>query len=134
MFSRGLGGYAQALWYTMPTTKRKAPPAPGAANALASALGVAKFTRIKPGELQHEVDVGQAVSESTFSIHAAFDSDLRKSLAPDATSRMVKLNRNHARYFARIKHLITVLYIEKFGKQESGEAAASAASAASAGV
>ena len=51
MFSRGLGGYAQALWYTMPTTKRKAPPAPGAANALASALGVAKFTRIKPGEL-----------------------------------------------------------------------------------
>ena len=59
MFSRGLGGYAQALWYTMPTTKRKAPPAPGAANALASALGVAKFTRIKPGELQHEVDVGR---------------------------------------------------------------------------
>ena len=60
MFSRGLGGYAQALWYTMPTTKRKAPPAPGAANALASALGVAKFMRIKPGELlQHEVDVGR---------------------------------------------------------------------------
>jgi hypothetical protein len=47
---------------------------------------------------------------------------------------MVKLNRNHARYFARIKHLITARYIEKFGKQESGEAAASAASAASAGV
>ena len=43
----------------MPTAKRKAPPAPGAANALASALGVAKFTRIKPGELQHEVDVGR---------------------------------------------------------------------------
>ena len=44
----------------MPTTKRKAPPAPGAANALASVLGVAKFMRIKPGELlQHEVDVGR---------------------------------------------------------------------------
>ena len=65
---------------------------------------------------------------------ASFDSDLRKSLGPDATSRMVKLNRNHARYFTRIKHMIMARYIEKFGAQESGEAAASAASAASAGV
>ena len=106
----------------MPTTKRKAPPAPGAANALASALGVAKFTRIKPGELQHEVDVGRR-----FNIP-------RKSLGPDATSRMVKLNRKHPRYFARIEHMIIARYAGKFGKQESAEAAATAASAASAGV
>ena len=120
----------------MPTTERKAAPAPGAANALASALGVAKFTRIKPSELQHEVDVGRR-----FNIPGSYWGDQCNEgeenpmcLAPDITSRMVKLNRNHPRYFARIKHMIMARYAEKFGKQESGEAAASAASAASAGV
>ena len=44
---------------SVPPTKRKALPAPGATTKLASALGVARFTRIKPVELQHEVDVGR---------------------------------------------------------------------------
>ena len=51
--------------------KRKGPaPAPGAASALASALNVAKFTRIKPGDLLHEADV-----ERRFNIPGSFWGD-----------------------------------------------------------
>ena len=74
---------------------------------------------------------GQAVSESTFSTHAAFDSDLRKNLGNRATARMVKLNKNHARYFLRIKPLIKGRYDSKFGR-DAAKAKASAANAAAA--
>ena len=55
----------------MPPTKRKGPVStPGAAGALASALNVAKSTRIKPGDLQHDADV-----ERRFSIPDSFWGD-----------------------------------------------------------
>ena len=56
------------LW--MPPKRKGAAPAPGAAGALASALNVTKFMRIKPGDLQHEVDV-----ERCFSIPGSFWGD-----------------------------------------------------------
>ena len=59
---------------------------------------------------------GQSVSESTFSIHAAFASDLRRKLGAHVTSMMIKLNRNHARYFKRILPKIWARYCEKFGR------------------
>ena len=40
-----------------PKGKHKAAPKPTAASELASALGVAKFSRIKHGDLQHEANV-----------------------------------------------------------------------------
>ena len=76
---------------------------------------------------------GQAVSESTFSIHAAFDGDLRKDLAPEAISRMIKLNRNHQRYFNRIKPLIKARYEAKFGGDVGSAKAAAATGAPAAG-
>ena len=76
---------------------------------------------------------GQAVLESAFSIHAAFDSDLRKSMGPEAISRMIKLNRNHKRYFNRIQRLITARYEAKFGRDVGAAKAAAAAGAPIAG-
>lgn len=62
---------------------------------------------------------GQSVSESTFSIHAAFATDLRRQFSPRVISMMVKLNRNHARLFNRIRAKIWDRYCKKFGKSDT---------------
>ena len=62
---------------------------------------------------------GQSVSESTFSIHAAFATDLRRQLSPRVISMMVKLNRNHARLLNRIRAKIWDRYCKKFGKSDT---------------
>ena len=62
---------------------------------------------------------GQSVSESTFFIHAAFATDLRRNFSSRVISMMVKLNRNHARLFNRIRAKIWDRYCKKFGKSDT---------------
>ena len=70
----------------------------------------------------------EAVSESTFSTHAAFATDLRSSTAPDVISDMVYCHRNDALLWARIKGKVKDRYDEhvKKGKAPHREAARAA--------
>jgi hypothetical protein len=58
---------------------------------------------------------GQSVSESTFSIHAAFSDSRRMNMSPEHLGMMVKLNCNHDFLFHLIKGKIKARYFEKFG-------------------
>ena len=56
----------------------------------------------------------EGVSESTFSIHAQFASDLRQSLDAAYISDMVFCNVNHSFLYPRIKHKVYERYVQKF--------------------
>jgi hypothetical protein len=55
----------------------------------------------------------EGVSESTFSTHAGFATDLRTCTRPWVVSAMVFCKRNHAYFYDKIKHLIWVRYMKK---------------------
>ena len=57
----------------------------------------------------------QSVSESTFSIHAAFAHELRASMKAEHIAMMVKCNRNHDLLFHLIKGHIKKAYVKKHG-------------------
>ena len=60
--------------------------------------------------------LSEGVSESCFSTHAAFATDLRKSTNPHVVSVMVFCNRNHDLLFERIKAKIKPRYMAKWGR------------------
>ena len=57
----------------------------------------------------------EAVSESTFSTHSRTQTKARKKLDPEITSAFVYCNKNHSRYFERVKGKIRDMYTIKFG-------------------
>ena len=78
-------------------------------------------------------NLSEAVSESTFSTHAAFATDLRSTTRPEVIAKMVFANRNHSLLFHRIRGKIWKRYMSKFrvGASSSGAAASSGGAAAS---
>lgn len=53
---------------------------------------------------RHHIDLpSEAVSESTFSTHAAFATDLRASTAPEVIADLVYCHRNDALLWSRVK-------------------------------
>lgn len=65
----------------------------------------------------------EGVSESTFSIHAQFASDLRKNMSPRNISNMVFCNRNDALLFSKIQRKIKDAYMAKHGANELNDEA-----------
>ena len=66
---------------------------------------------------RHHADLpSEAVSESTFSTHAAFATDLRSRTAPDVISDMLYCHRNDALLWARIKGRVKNRYAELLKK------------------
>jgi hypothetical protein len=62
----------------------------------------------------------EGVSESTFSTHAGFATDLRTCTRPWVVSAMVFCKRNHAYFFDKIKHLIWARYMKKHPSKYAG--------------
>ena len=60
--------------------------------------------------------LSEGVSESCFSTHAAFATDLRKTTDPRVIPAMVFCNRNHDLLFELIKDKIKPRYMAKFGR------------------
>ena len=56
--------------------------------------------------------LSEGVSESAFSTHAAFATDLRASTRPAVIAKMVFCNRNHKLLFEKIKDKIKAEYDE----------------------
>ena len=77
-------------------------------------------------------NLSEAVSESCFSTHACFATDLRSTTRPEVIAMMVFANRNHSLLFHRIRTKIWKRYKSKFysGASSSGAAAASSSVAA----
>ena len=56
------------------------------------------------------------VSESCFSTHATFGTDLRKSTDPKVVAKMVFCNRNHDMLWESIQEKIKHRYVAKFAR------------------
>ena len=65
----------------------------------------------------------ESISETVFSTHENFASDLRKMLRPVFISTMVRCNRNHALLFEKIKHKIKPRYFEKHRSETTSSGA-----------
>ena len=60
--------------------------------------------------------LSEGVSESCFSTHSAFATDLRKNTAPVVISSMVYCNRNHKLLYHKVQGKVKARYEAKYGK------------------